>query len=88
MKGGAMSNSNRVAVVQAGSVPFDLESIVEKATRLIQEAGAGGAKLALFPEAFVGGQRMRLQNAGRRPTARLTRHVLRLLRERYRRAKL
>jgi nitrilase len=50
-----MNDSNRVAVVQAGSVPFDLESTVEKATRLIQDAGAGGAKLALFPEGFVGG---------------------------------
>jgi nitrilase len=50
-----MTNTNRVAVIQAASVPFQLEPSVEKAARLIHEAGAGGAKLALFPEAFVGG---------------------------------
>ena len=50
-----MSRKNRVAVVQAGSVLFQAEAAVEKAARLIREAGAGGAKLILFPEAFVGG---------------------------------
>ncbi len=46
---------NRVAVVQASSTPFRAEPAVDKAVRLIAEAGAEGAKLALFPEAFVGG---------------------------------
>jgi len=45
----------RVAVVQAGSVPFDSEACVEKAIRLIGEAAATGAKVIVFPEAFVGG---------------------------------
>jgi nitrilase len=50
-----MSAVNRVAVVQAASTPFRAEPAVDKAARLIAEAGAEGAKLALFPEAFVGG---------------------------------
>jgi nitrilase len=50
-----MANIHRVAVVQAASIPFQAEAAVDKAMRLIGEAGAGGAKLALFPEAFIGG---------------------------------
>jgi nitrilase len=46
---------HRVAVVQAASIPFQAEPAVDKAVRLIAEAGAAGARLALFPEAFVGG---------------------------------
>jgi nitrilase len=46
---------DRVAVVQAGSVLFDSEASVAKAERLIGEAAAGGAKLIVFPEAFIGG---------------------------------
>jgi len=45
----------RVAVVQAGSVPFDAEACVDKAVRLIGEAAATGAKVILFPEAFITG---------------------------------
>jgi len=45
----------RVAVVQAGAVPFDSEACVDKAVRLIQEAAAKGAKVIVFPEAFIGG---------------------------------
>ncbi len=50
-----MSNLNRVAVVQSASVPFQLQPTVEKTIHLIHEAGAGGAKLALSPEASIGG---------------------------------
>lgn len=50
-----MAAINRVAVIQAASIPFRAEETVEKAVRLIREAGAGGARLALFPEAFIGG---------------------------------
>lgn len=45
----------RVAVVQAGSVPFDAGACVDKATRLIAEAGAEGARVVVFPEAFITG---------------------------------
>ncbi|HEX8013009.1 MAG TPA: nitrilase-related carbon-nitrogen hydrolase [Casimicrobiaceae bacterium] len=45
----------QVAVVQAGSVPFDAEACVDKAVRLIAEAAARGAKVILFPEAFIVG---------------------------------
>jgi nitrilase len=45
----------RVAVVQAGSVPFDTEACIDKAVRLIGEAAADGAQVLLFPEAFVPG---------------------------------
>ena len=47
--------STRVAVVQAGSAPFDWIACVEKAERLIGEAAGTGARLALFPEEFIGG---------------------------------
>jgi nitrilase len=43
----------RVAVVQAASVIMDRDATIAKATRLIAEAAAGGAKLVAFPEAFV-----------------------------------
>ena len=45
----------QVAVVQAGSVPFDADACVEKAVRLIGEAAATGAKVVVFPEAFIVG---------------------------------
>ena len=45
----------RVAVVQAAAVPFDTEACVDKAVRLIEEAAATGAKVILFPEAFIPG---------------------------------
>jgi nitrilase len=40
-------------VVQAGPALFDREASVEKACRLTAEAAAQGAKIVLFPEAFV-----------------------------------
>ena len=43
----------RAAVVQAGAVPFDTQACVAKAVRLTAEATASGAKVVLFPEAFV-----------------------------------
>jgi len=45
----------RVAVVQAGSVPFDTGACVDKALRLIGDAAVTGAKVILFPEAFIPG---------------------------------
>jgi nitrilase len=43
----------KVAVVQAAPVLFNREATVEKASRLASEAAAQGAKVILFPEAFV-----------------------------------
>ena len=43
----------KVAVVQAAPVLFDREASVQKACRLAIEAAAQGAKVILFPEAFV-----------------------------------
>lgn len=45
----------RVAVVQAGSVPFDTDACVDKAVALIGEAAQSGAKVMVFPEAFIPG---------------------------------
>jgi len=45
----------QVAVVQAGSVPFDTPACIDKAVRLIAEAASTGAKLIVFPEAFITG---------------------------------
>ena len=47
--------SVRAAVVQAGAVPFDSEACVDKAVGLIPEAAGLGAKLIVFPEAFIPG---------------------------------
>jgi nitrilase len=43
----------KAAVVQAAPVVMDREATVEKVLRLTQEAAAGGARLILFPEAFI-----------------------------------
>jgi hypothetical protein len=43
------------AVVQAAAVGFDLDRGLEKVGRLPAEASAGGASLAVFPEAFLPG---------------------------------
>ena len=45
----------RAAVVQAGSIPFDTDACVAKAIGLTAAAAADGAKLVVFPEAFVPG---------------------------------
>jgi nitrilase len=45
----------RVAVVQAGAVPFDSVACVDKAVRLTGDAAGMGAKVIVFPEAFIGG---------------------------------
>ncbi len=45
----------RVAVVQAGSVAFDTGATLKRLETLARDAAKAGAKLAVFPEAFVGG---------------------------------
>src|SRR4029077_6713650 len=45
----------RVAVVQAGSVPFDRERSTMKALNLTGQAIRSGARLIVFPEAFISG---------------------------------
>jgi nitrilase len=44
----------KAAVVQAASVPFDPMASAEKAAHLIRRAAAEGARLAVFPETFLG----------------------------------
>ncbi|HEV2388464.1 MAG TPA: nitrilase-related carbon-nitrogen hydrolase [Candidatus Acidoferrales bacterium] len=44
-----------VAVVQAGSLLFDTGRTLEKAQALCAEAAGAGARLVVFPEAFLGG---------------------------------
>ena len=44
-----------VAVVQAGSVPFDRERSTAKALELTGQAIRDGARLIVFPEAFISG---------------------------------
>ncbi len=50
-----MSQKVKVAVVQAGGNCFDKSAMLDKFKRLAGEAAAQGAKLAVFPEAFIGG---------------------------------
>ncbi|AOB25698.1 carbon-nitrogen hydrolase family protein [Bordetella bronchiseptica] len=47
--------THRIAVIQDGPVPGDAMATAEKMSRLAAGAKAQGARLALFPEAFVGG---------------------------------
>lgn len=49
------STSVRAAVVQAAAQPFDTPAAVEKVGSLAREAAGRGARLVLFPEAYVGG---------------------------------
>jgi nitrilase len=56
MHNGAMPMTNfRAAVVQAAADPVDPLASAHKAAALIAEAATGGARLAVFPEAFIGG---------------------------------
>jgi nitrilase len=48
-------SSFKVAVVQAASVGFDADQTLIKLADLTADASSKGAKLAVFPEAFVGG---------------------------------
>jgi nitrilase len=51
----ASTASVNVAVVQAGSIPFDSNACVDKAVALVAEAATNGGKVVVFPEAFIGG---------------------------------
>jgi nitrilase len=45
----------RASVVQAASVAFDRERSIDRVAELVARAAADGARLVVFPEAFVGG---------------------------------
>ena len=45
----------RAAVIQAAPVVFDREQTLEKLRALTADAARRGARLVVFPEAFVGG---------------------------------
>src|SRR5437762_1071428 len=45
----------RVAVVQAGSVPFNRSRTLDKTLSLVSDAAVQGAELVVFPEAFLTG---------------------------------
>jgi nitrilase len=47
--------SYKAAVAQAASIPDDPAASADKAAGLIREAAAAGARLIVFPEAFLGG---------------------------------
>jgi nitrilase len=45
----------RVAIIQAASVPYEPMASVEKAAGILRRVAEQGAKLAVFPEAYIGG---------------------------------
>jgi nitrilase len=47
--------SFRAAVIQTASAGFDAARSIDKLAGLISEAAAKGVKLAVLPEAFIGG---------------------------------
>src|SRR3954447_3680557 len=47
------NQSVRVAVIQAASIFMDRDATLEKAVRLIKQAGEKGARIVVFPEAFI-----------------------------------
>jgi nitrilase len=47
------NQQTKVAVVQAAPVLFDREATIEKACGLIEQAAMQGARLIVFPEAFI-----------------------------------
>ena len=49
------SHNVKVAVVQAAGAPFDRDAAVAKVCEMTAEAARDGARLVLFPEAYVGG---------------------------------
>ncbi len=51
--GAAPAPAARVAVVQAAPAPFDREAAIANVARLTREASHNGARLVLFPEAYV-----------------------------------
>ncbi|MEM8798744.1 MAG: carbon-nitrogen hydrolase family protein [Pseudomonadota bacterium] len=50
-----MTAKFKVAVVQCAAVQFDLDRTLELCEALAAEASGQGARLAVFPEAFIGG---------------------------------
>ena len=52
---GGSETTVRVAVVQAGAIPFDTQRCIDKAATLTSDAAAAGARVIVFPEAFVTG---------------------------------
>src|SRR3954453_18967368 len=48
-----MNQSVRVAVIQAASIIMDRDASIEKAITLMQQASEEGAKIVVFPEAFI-----------------------------------
>ncbi len=49
------SNTVRAAVIQTGSIYGDTPATLQRLERLLRKAAGKGAKLAVFPEALVGG---------------------------------
>ena len=47
------NKSVRVAVIQAASIFMDCEATIEKAINLLKQASEKGAKIVVFPEAFI-----------------------------------
>jgi nitrilase len=54
-QGRIIRQSSAVALVQAASVAFDRKRTLEKAVDLTRDAAKAGARLVLFPEAFISG---------------------------------
>jgi len=45
----------KVVVIQAASFPFEAMKSIDKACEILKKVASNGAKIAVFPEAFIGG---------------------------------
>lgn len=50
-----MTSTVTIAAVQAGYVLMDQQATLAKATAMLEKAAAQGARIVVFPEAFIPG---------------------------------
>ena len=60
-----MKETTKIAAAQLSPVFLNKEKTVEKACKAITEAGENGAKVIVFPESFILGKPIKINNYGK-----------------------